>query len=94
MGNTSIGLISVFKKCDYMGKMMPEIRRIIDDMIGPCRGEASDRLPSYSERTRDIVCEKTDMEVCSVSLRKDFEDAKVLEIAIGTDRCVYNFLCK
>jgi hypothetical protein len=43
--------------------------------------------------------EKTNMEVCSISLRKDFlyqngASAKVLEVAIGTDRCVYNFLEK
>ena len=31
------------------------------------------------------------MEVCSMSKRKDLEGYKVIEIAIGTDRCVFNF---
>ena len=60
-------------------------------MIGECRIEASDRLPNYSEETTDIVCMKSDMEVCSMSKRKDLEGYKVIEIAIGTDRCIYNF---
>jgi glycyl-tRNA synthetase len=85
-------------KCDYSEKLIPVVQQVISEFIGPCRTEASDRLPAYAEWTTDIVCEKTDMEVCSISLRKDFQscqhDAKVLEVAIGTDRCVYNFSCK
>lgn len=79
---------------DYAAKIIPQVRRFMSDMIGPCRIEDSDRLPDYSEKTVDIVCEKSNMEVASISLRKDFPNAKVLEIAIGTDRCVYNFLEK
>lgn len=79
---------------DYAAKIIPQVCRFMSDMIGPCRIEDSDRLPDYSEKTVDIVCEKTNMEVASISLRKDFPNAKVLEIAIGTDRCVYNFLEK
>ena len=39
-------------------------------------------IPNYSEKTMDIVCEKTNMEVASIYLRKDFL------------RSVYNFLEK
>lgn len=84
---------------DYSLAVIPAVQRMISDMIGPCRVEESDRIPSYSEKTMDVVCEKSNMEVCSISLRKDFlyqggASAKVLEVAIGTDRCVYNFLEK
>jgi glycyl-tRNA synthetase len=79
---------------DYSKTVIPTVQRAISQLIGPCRVEDSDRLPDYSERTVDVICEKTDMEVCSISLRKDFPNAKVLEVAVGTDRCVYNFLEK
>ena len=74
---------------DYSLKLYPEILKTISDLIGECRIEKSDRLPDYSEETIDIVCCKNDMEVCSMSKRKDLEGYKVIEIAIGTDRCVY-----
>jgi glycyl-tRNA synthetase len=67
----------------------------------------SDRLPDYSLRTMDIEVFNEDkwMEICSISKRKDFtkkaiinyknkvieKDLLVLEIAIGLDRCVYNY---
>ena len=67
----------------------------------------SDRLPDYSLRTMDIEVWNEDkwMEICSISKRKDFDkkaiinykskviekDLLVLEIAIGLDRCVYNY---
>lgn len=70
----------------------------------------SDRLPSYSERTVDIEVNNGDkwMEICSISKRKDFpqtvkfntkkgtieKEMTVLEIAIGLDRCVYNYFLK
>lgn len=73
----------------------------------PTRIVESDRLPSYSKRTMDVEIWNGDkwMEVCSISLRTDFpqkltfqgkkdiveKDALVLEIAIGLDRCVYNW---
>ena len=76
---------------DYSVKLYPDVLNAISNMIGECRIEASDRLPNYSEETTDIVCMKSDMEVCSMSKRKDLEGYKVIEIAIGTDRCIYNF---
>lgn len=78
-------------KNDYAVLTIPAVQKAISELIGPCRQEKSDRLPDYSEETMDIVCEATNMEVCSISKRKDFEPYKVLEVAIGTDRCIYNF---
>ena len=73
----------------------------------PTRIVKSDRLPSYSEVTMDVEADNGDkwMEICSVSRRNDFpqkakfttkkgvveKELKVLEIAIGLDRCIYNF---
>ncbi len=73
----------------------------------PTRLIESDRLPSYSLKTMDVEVWNGDkwMEVCSISLRTDFpeklkfqskkglveKDALVLEIAIGLDRCIYNW---
>lgn len=73
----------------------------------PTRLVESDRLPSYSLRTMDVEVWNGDkwMEVCSISKRTDFpqklsfqgkkglveKDALVLEVAIGLDRCIYNW---
>lgn len=76
---------------DYSIKLYPDVLKAISNMIGECRIELSDRLPDYSEETTDIVCVKSEMEVCSMSKRKDLEGYKVIEIAIGTDRMIYNF---
>lgn len=73
----------------------------------PTRIVPSDRLPAYSEITMDVEVDNGDkwMEVASISRRTDFPstvtvtgksgsrqvDVKVLEIAIGLDRCVYNW---
>jgi glycyl-tRNA synthetase len=79
---------------DYSLSLIPAVHKAIQDMIGFCSLAPSDRLPDYSESTMDVICEKSEMEVCSISKRKDFPGAKILEVAIGTDRCVYNFLNK
>ena len=73
----------------------------------PTRIVPSDRLPAYSEITMDVEVDNGDkwMEVASISRRTDFPTSvtmtgksgprqiavKVLEIAIGLDRCVYNW---
>lgn len=73
----------------------------------PARIVPSDRLPAYSEITMDVEVDNGDkwMEVASISRRTDFPgtvsltgksgtrqlEVKVLEIAIGLDRCVYNW---
>ena len=76
---------------DYSIKLYPKIQEMISNIIGDCFIEKSDRLPDYSEETIDIICSKTNMEVCSMSKRKDLVGYKVIEIAIGTDRIIYNF---
>lgn len=76
---------------DYSAKLYNDVKNAIQRMIGDCRMEPSDRLPDYSEETTDIICIESGMEVCSMSKRKDLEGYKVIEIAIGTDRCIYNF---
>lgn len=76
---------------DYSVKVIPRIQETLAKFIGPCAIVDSDRLPDYAEWTKDVVRTVNMMEVCSISMRKDFEGAKVLEVAIGTDRCVYNY---
>lgn len=74
----------------------------------PTRIVESDRLPAYSLRTMDIEVWNEDkwMEICSISKRTDFpqkarftvknnvieKDLVVLEIALGVDRILYNYL--
>jgi glycyl-tRNA synthetase len=93
---------------DYFPSIVESMRQAISEMIGPCKTEASDRLPDYSEETVDIVRESfpisgdeamgetSPMEVCSISRRKDLPlpNCKNIEVAIGTCRAVYNFLAK
>lgn len=73
----------------------------------PTRIVPSDRLPAYSEITMDVEVDNGDkwMEVASISRRTDFPqkavvtgkggtreiDVLVVEIAIGLDRCIYNW---
>jgi glycyl-tRNA synthetase len=89
------------KVLEPIAKMFKEI------LAMPTRVVESDRLPDYSLRTMDIEVWNEDkwMEICSISKRKDFtkkaiithkskvieKDLLVLEIAIGLDRCVYNY---
>jgi glycyl-tRNA synthetase len=77
-------------KNDYFNNIQPDIKLLFSNMMGVCRLEPSDRIPDYSDGTIDVICEKSNMEICSISKRKDFDGYSVLEIAIGTDRCVYN----
>lgn len=76
-------------KNDYSLSVIPAVQSMIARMLGPCMTADSDRIPSYAAWTRDVVHVETGMEVCSISLRKDFLSGSVLEVAIGTDRCVY-----
>ncbi len=81
---------------DYYPEVVSSMRSSVSMLIGPCKTEPSDRIPSYSTETIDIICERNDMEICSMSRRTDYPDPKikVIEVAFGTDRCVYNFLRK
>lgn len=75
---------------DYAAEVIPLVCRLISISINSkCYTELSDRLPNYSEITTDVIHDETKMELASISLRKDFPDAKCLEVAIGTDRLVY-----
>lgn len=87
-------------KNDYQSKIAPQIESAIGRLIGlPTRLVDSDRLPDYSLKTLDVEVQNSDkwMEVCSISLRKDFVGPNpgvtylVLEVAIGLDRLVYNY---
>lgn len=76
---------------DYHGKLVEYVNELVSSIIGVSYIIESDRTPSYSENTMDINIKKNDMEVCSISKRNDFEDCYVAEIALGTDRLIYNF---
>jgi histidyl-tRNA synthetase len=75
---------------DYHSKVVVIVKDILRGLVGDCYTIESDRLPDYSEKTTDIQFYNNDMELASISLRKDFERAKVVEVAIGMDRLVYN----
>lgn len=90
---------------DYFTSVLPMLEALGSELTGyPSRLIPSDRLPSYSESTMDVEIDNGDkwMEIMSISLRNDFQsDAiigktaktyKVLEIAMGVDRVVYNHM--
>jgi len=77
---------------DYAEKLIPAVRDALVKLVGNCNLVQSDRLPDYSESTTDIEHVESGMELCSCSKRLDFDGAKVLEIAVGTDRVVSKFL--
>lgn len=81
-------------KMDYASVVVPAVNSMLKPWIGACHIEDSDRLPDYAAWTKDVVCDKNGMEVCSISERKDFPNARCLEVAIGLDRCVYNWYKK
>lgn len=76
-------------KADYMPVIIEALKGCLSAMGLACRDEPSDRLPGYSQETTDLICEKNDMELASMSRRTDYANGKVIEVAIGTDRCVY-----
>jgi glycyl-tRNA synthetase len=80
---------------DYYPRIVEDVRKALSDLLVNCKTEKSDRLPDYSDETIDVVFvePEQEMEVCSISRRKDFDpNIKNIEVAIGTDRCVHNFL--
>ena len=77
---------------DYAATLKMDMVRAMEQLVGDCSLVRSDRLPDYSEETVDIEHKDSTMELCSISKRKDFEGAKVLEVAVGTDRVVSKFL--
>lgn len=79
---------------DYYPAIVRAVSEMIARAVAPTRVEASDRLPSYATETQDVIMVHNDMEVCSISRRTDYENANVVEVAIGTDRCTYCFVNK
>ena len=79
---------------DYYSKILDCVNNIVNKYVDVSYIEESDRLPTYSEITMDIIIKKNNMEVCSISKRTDFPDdkVKVIEVAFSTDRLVYNKL--
>jgi glycyl-tRNA synthetase len=77
---------------DYYRKVVADTAIALRQLVGETRVVNSDRLPDYSEMTMDIEHVESGMELVSCSRRKDFEGAKVVEIAVGTDRVVKHFL--
>lgn len=76
-------------KADYSANIIVFVKEMMSKILGPCRVEESDRIPDYAKFTMDIIFESLNMEICSISQRKDYDGAHVLEVAIGTDRCVH-----
>lgn len=78
---------------DYSAELIPVVRRTLASFVGPCRVEPSDRVPDYADWTQDVVREDNDMEICSMSRRRDApNDLVCFEVAVGTDRVVHNHL--
>lgn len=92
-------------KNDYMEPVINAMHEVIAELIGngfAVRHVPSDRLPSYSLRTMDIEVDNHSkwMEVMSISDRTDYTERtfigksekgfRVLEVAVGLDRLVYN----
>jgi glycyl-tRNA synthetase len=77
---------------DYSATVIHDMNIALTRIAGNTCIKASDRLPDYSESTTDIEHVSSEMELCSISKRKDYEGAKVLEVAVGTDRVVSKFL--
>lgn len=84
-------IYSTTTEYDYHTDVVEIIRWIINALVWDCYVIESDRLPDYSIKTMDIQMSDNDMEVSSISLRKDYEWARVVEVAIWTDRLVFNF---
>jgi glycyl-tRNA synthetase len=76
---------------DYREKVLKPLTQQIAWLTNrEARVIPSDRLPKYSEQTDDIevLLNGRWTEMASISTRTDFDNAKVLEIAVGIDRVV------
>lgn len=100
-------LYSQDSKNNYQEAIIEDLATMFMNLLAlPTRILLSDRLPNYSLKTIDIEVFNGDkwMEICSVSLRKDFPinpiiknkstPCYVLEIALGLDRLIYNYTQK
>lgn len=88
-------------KADYFQCVLDVTKQSIGSLVGQVAHADSDRVPSYSEKTIDIMSlhsvepeSSSDiktyqtLELVSISKRKDF-DHPVVEVAIGLDRLLY-----
>jgi glycyl-tRNA synthetase len=75
---------------DYSLELIPAVAKALKQLVGETTVVDSDRIPAYAEWTKDV--QHGEMELCSISKRKDYPDAQVLEVAVGTDRVVSRFL--
>lgn len=84
---------SVGSKCDYFTECCDIVKETLCKLFRTNKVKLveSDRLPKYSIKTMDV--EYNEMELCSISKRKDFplDDINVVEISTGTDRLLYQF---
>lgn len=86
---------------DYYPTIVEAIKKALNELLNGGYTEKSDRLPSYSDETTDVIFidymhhPQNLLELCSISRRKDFDpNIKNIEVAIGTDRCMAKFLNK
>lgn len=82
-------IYSASTKADYRGALIEAVSNEITRFCGCCIPEDSDRLPTYSDSTIDLMIHINGkvIEMASCSIRNDFsDDTKVCEIAIGLDR--------
>lgn len=88
-------IYSIGTRNDYQANTINDLGKCVKELLKlNTRIVLSDRLPSYSKKTLDIEVFNGDkwMEICSVSVRNDFDDKhEVLEIAFGLDRLLYNY---
>ena len=91
-------------KADYILPVIWAMQEVIEELSAGfnVRRVPSDRLPSYSKETTDIEVDNGEkwMEVMSISDRTDYtarafignneKGFRVLEVAVGLDRLVYN----
>jgi len=79
-------------KADYRNYVMEPLCNLISYLTAcEARIVESDRLPAYSLSTMDIEAKvgRRWIEMCSMSIRKDFHpDMLVFEVAVGMDRLV------
>lgn len=85
-------------KNDYHTQLLEEMLETVSQLLKmECRIVESDRIPEYSKKTFDIEVKTPHkwLEVCSISLRKDFNfvsqfgKLEVAEVAFGLDRLLY-----
>lgn len=86
-------IYSKTSRADYRDYILKSLPKFFSMFFGgsEIRIVDSDRLPAYSDSTKDIEVFVNDrwVEIASCSIRNDYsDDAYVCEIAVGIDRCI------